>query len=175
MPMPHDVKTIFDNRFLHMIKARKGGIEFLAGILGKARTVTRDKAVFASPPLAEDINGIIELAGTNFRKEPGFQCPGDEELASSRNCRFLSVVRALTLTHFQSRFGTQTSSGQLTTTRNFMASVPPISRQSQFGDGANRNTHTRNVTSTPFAGCGMKPFVRQPTQVITLSCAARAL
>ena len=67
--------------YFHMVEARKGGIEFLAGIVGKAGAEARDEAVFASPPLAVDVDRIIEGGGADLRQEAGFQGFSDEARA----------------------------------------------------------------------------------------------
>src|SRR3546814_7217511 len=60
VPMPHDIESGFRKIFLHVIETGECRIEFFAGIVGKARAITRDEAVFASPPLAENIDRVIE-------------------------------------------------------------------------------------------------------------------
>jgi lipopolysaccharide/colanic/teichoic acid biosynthesis glycosyltransferase len=43
-----------------MVEARERRIELLPEIVWKPRSVARDEAVFASPPFAENIDGMIE-------------------------------------------------------------------------------------------------------------------
>ncbi len=56
------IKTLLD-----IIEAPERCIELFAGIVGKARAVTRDETVFAAPPLTEDIDRIVKLS----RADPG--------------------------------------------------------------------------------------------------------
>ncbi len=78
-----------------MIEARKGGVEFLTGIFGKARAVTRDEAVLAAPPFAENIDRVIELCRADRRQKTGLQGLGDKAIAGRCNGRFLRRVEGL--------------------------------------------------------------------------------
>jgi hypothetical protein len=89
MSVPHDIESDLCKTFFHMIEAREGDIELLVGVVGKTRAIARDEAVFASPPLAEDVYRIIEGSRATLRQEPGFQDFGDEALACRSNGRLL--------------------------------------------------------------------------------------
>src|SRR5262245_45141693 len=58
--MPHDMKAEIAQVLFRMIKPGEGRVEFLARILRKVRTIACDEAVFASAPLAEDVDRIVE-------------------------------------------------------------------------------------------------------------------
>src|SRR6266446_8366487 len=64
-----------------MVEAREGGIEFFAGIIGETGAVARDEAVFACPPLAADVDRIVERGGADLGQESGFQEFSDEARA----------------------------------------------------------------------------------------------
>src|SRR6185295_8332115 len=64
-----------------MIEARERRIELLAEIIREARTIARDEAVLASPPFADDVDGVVELGRADHRQEPRLQDLGDEAVA----------------------------------------------------------------------------------------------
>src|SRR2546430_2286952 len=88
MAMPHQVELGFRENLFNMVEARERRIELLAEILRKPRAVARDEAVLASPPFAENIDGIVELRWTDVRQKPRLERSVDESLARGRNGGF---------------------------------------------------------------------------------------
>src|SRR5712671_8007088 len=88
MPMPHQVELGFRETRFHMVETCERRIELLPEIVGKPRAVARDEAVFASPPFAENIDGIVELGRKDLRQKPRLEHSADEALASGRNDGF---------------------------------------------------------------------------------------
>lgn len=92
--MPHDIEAGFHKMVLQMIEPREGRIEFLAKVLRKAGTVPGDEAVFAAVPLAEDVDGIVELRRANLWQKTRFERFCDKLLADCRDCSLLLPVQS---------------------------------------------------------------------------------
>src|SRR5262245_25379591 len=88
MPAPHQVELGLHEMLFHMIQARERRIELIPEIVWKPRAVAGDEAVFASPPLAENIDGIVERGRTDLGQRARLERSADEALASGRNGGF---------------------------------------------------------------------------------------
>jgi hypothetical protein len=117
VPTPHHIESGFREIAFHMVEARERRIALLPANAWKSRPVTRDEAVFAAPPFAENVDRIVEPGRTDRRQKPGLERVADEAGANNRNSGFFSVVRALTLTHLFSCLRIRATIG----------SFPPIS------------------------------------------------
>jgi len=59
------------------VEAGEGSVELLADIFGEAGAIAPDEAILGAVPLAEDIDGIIELRRTDYGQEAGLEEPVD--------------------------------------------------------------------------------------------------
>lgn len=66
----------------------KRGVKLFAEILREAGAVARDEAILGAVPLAEDIDGIVELCRPERGQEAGPEEPVDQLLAGGGHCRF---------------------------------------------------------------------------------------
>jgi len=59
------------------VEAGEGSVELFADIFGEAGAIAPDEAILGAVPLAEDIDGIIELRRTDYGQEAGLEEPVD--------------------------------------------------------------------------------------------------
>jgi len=70
------------------VEAGEGRVKLLAQILRETGAVASNEAILGAVPLAEDIDGIVELRRPDGGQEAGLQEVIDQVLAGGRHHRF---------------------------------------------------------------------------------------
>jgi len=86
--MPKEVKAVAGDP----VEAGERSIELVAEIIRKAGTVALDEAILGAMPLAEEIDGIIEVCRPDVRQEAGPEEPIDQLPAGYKNVFVLHDV-----------------------------------------------------------------------------------
>src|SRR5580693_9169249 len=76
------------------VEAGEGRVELVAEILREAGAVALDEAILGAVPLAEDIDGIVELRRPDGGQKAGLQEVVDQMLAGGRHRRFFCRGKA---------------------------------------------------------------------------------
>lgn len=82
--MPLEVEAIAADP----VEAGEGRIKLFAEILGEAGAVALNEAILGAMPLAEYVDGIVELRWPDGGQEAGLQEVVDQVLAGGRHRRF---------------------------------------------------------------------------------------
>jgi len=82
--MPLEVEAITTDP----VEAGEGRVELFARILRETGAVALNEAILGAVPLAEDIDGIVELRRPDGGQEAGLQEVVDQVLAGGRHRRF---------------------------------------------------------------------------------------
>ena len=85
--MPLDVEAIAADP----VEASEWGVELLAEIFLEAGTIAHDEAIGGAAPLAEDVDGIIELRRPDHGQEARPQVFVDQSFASRGDAGFFSL------------------------------------------------------------------------------------
>jgi hypothetical protein len=80
------------------VKAGERGVELFAEILREARAVALDEAILGAVPLAEHIDGIVELCRPNGRQEARHEKSVDQLPAGDGDRRFSAAERSVDFT-----------------------------------------------------------------------------
>ena len=70
------------------VEAGEGRVKLFTGILRETGAIALNEAILGAVPLAEDIDGIVELRRPDGGQEAGFQEAVDQVQAGGRHRRF---------------------------------------------------------------------------------------
>ena len=76
------------------VETGEGRVKLFAEILRETGAVALNEAILGAVPLAEDIDGIVELRRPDGGQEAGLQEVIDQVLASGGHCRFFCCREA---------------------------------------------------------------------------------
>ncbi len=84
--MPVDIEAIAGDP----VQACEGSVELFASVLWEAGTVALNKAIPGAMPFAENVDGIVELRGSDAGQVTRLEDLVDQPLASDRDSALLS-------------------------------------------------------------------------------------